>query len=173
MVPSTIEGFNFKHATWKTQKMPGTVHKATKKAFPFGAGCFLMLQALLFLSVHLIQNCLLENSFHSRPSSFQRFSPPRPLTWQRAYLFETPKQAFFRCFCIDFFWSFLAFRFLFVWFVRFRFQVAQVVNGNLSQSKLSSEFLSPLCPSYSTEHMQNLCDTSWARERSLAAKRGA
>lgn len=45
----------------------------------------------------------------------------------------------------------------------------KVVNGNLSQSELSEDFLSPLCPTYSAEHMRHQCDSRWARDRSLAA----
>ncbi|CAK9069218.1 unnamed protein product [Durusdinium trenchii] len=40
-----------------------------------------------------------------------------------------------------------------------------VVNGNLSQSELSEDFLSPLCPTYSAEHMRHQCDSRWARDR--------
>lgn len=40
-----------------------------------------------------------------------------------------------------------------------------VVNGNLSQSELSSEFLSPLCPTLSAKEMRHRCDSSWARKR--------
>eukprot|EP00438_Fugacium_kawagutii_P012185 Skav205401 [mRNA] locus=scaffold1642:362375:363952:+ [translate_table: standard] len=40
-----------------------------------------------------------------------------------------------------------------------------VVNGNLSQSELSSDFLSPLCPTLSAQEMQRRCDSSWARRQ--------
>lgn len=40
-----------------------------------------------------------------------------------------------------------------------------VVNGNLSHCQLSEEFLSPLCPEFSTEEMQRYCDSSLARKR--------